>query len=170
MSGTNSRWRKKSVYRERLRVPVRWWVLGTLLVGSFWLAMVVAVPEPLAWSIAAFLLVVLVILLRSYGSARIVVTDEWLHAGRARIQRTYLGAVEPLDARQMRAKAGPEASARAFLLLRPYISTGVRIMIDDPRDPTPYWLISTRHASALASTLNDVRTPPLHGERGHAVD
>src|SRR5699024_2974860 len=30
------------LYRERLRVPARWWALGTLLVGTFWLAMVVA--------------------------------------------------------------------------------------------------------------------------------
>ena len=160
MSSTNSRRRKSSVYRERLRVPVRWWVLGTLLVGSFWLAMVVAVPEPLAWTITAFLMLVLVILLRSYGSARIVVTDEWLHAGRAKIQRTFLGAVEALDATQMRSQAGPEASARAFLLLRPYISTGVRIMIDDPRDPTPYWLISTRHATLLASMIGDAPAVP----------
>lgn len=153
------------MYCERLRVPVRWWALGTLLVGSFWLAMVVAVPEPVAWSITAFLMLVLVVLLRSYGSARIVVTDEWLHAGRARIRRTFLGAVEPLDAPQMRSRAGPQASARAYLLLRPYISTGVRIMIDDSRDPTPYWLISTRHATLLASVLSDAPARPLHVDR-----
>lgn len=160
MSSTHSRQRESPVYRERLRVPVRWWVLGTLLVASFWLAMVVAVPEQLAWIITAFLLLVLVVLLRSYGAAKIVVTDEWLHAGRARIERRFLGAVEPLDAPRMRSQAGPEASARAFLLLRPYISTGVRIMIDDARDPTPYWLISTRHATLLASILNDASAPP----------
>lgn len=153
MSSTRLRQRRPHLYQERLRVPVRWWALGTLLVGSFWLALVVAVPEQITWGITAFMLLVVACLLRSYGSARIVVTDEWLHAGRARIPRTFLGVVEALDAPQMRLEAGPRASARAYFLLRPYIRTGVRITIQDPQDPTPYWLLSTRHASALAATL-----------------
>lgn len=154
------RWckREKPLHRERLRVPFRWWGQGTLLVGSFWLAMVVAVPEPLAWTVTALLLLVLVALLRMYGSSTIVVTDEWLHAGRARIQRRFLGSVDCLDAHQTRSLAGPEADARAYLLLRPYISTGVKITIDDPQDPTPYWLLSSRRASALAAALGD-KTP-----------
>jgi hypothetical protein len=153
MSSARVRRQKSPPYRERLRVPVRWWALGTLLVGSFWLAMLVAVPEQITWSISAILLALLAILLRTYGSAKIVVTDAWLHAGRARIQRTFLGTVEPLDAPQMRSQAGPKASARAYLLLRPYISTGVRVTINDPHDPTPYWLLSTRHPAALAAAL-----------------
>lgn len=143
------------LYRERLRVPFRWWALGTLLVGSFWLAMVVAVPEPLAWTVTAVLFLILVVALRAYGATRILVTDEWLFAGRASVQRSFLGATHSLDAAQMRSLAGPEANARAYLLLRPYISTGVRILIDDPRDRTPYWLLSSRRASALAAALGD---------------
>lgn len=143
------------IYRERLRVPFRWWALGTLLVGSFWLAMVVAVPEPLAWAVTAALFLILLVALRTYGSSRILVTDEWLFAGRASVQRSFLGPTHSLDATQMRSLAGPEANASAYLLLRPYISTGVRIVIDDPRDPTPYWLLSSRRASALAAALGD---------------
>lgn len=141
------------LHLERLRVPVRWWVQWSVMVGSFWLAMIVAVPERLAWTVTAMLLLVMVVLLRSYGSPKIVVTEQWVHAGRARIERRHLGPIEALDAREMRSQAGPKASARAYLLLRPYISTGVRITIDDPRDPTPLWLLSSRRASALASAL-----------------
>ena len=127
--------------------------MGTLLVASFWLAMIVAVPARLTWAVTASLLLVLAVLLRVYGSARIVVTEEWLIAGRARIERRFLGAVDPLDARQMRAQAGPRADASAYLLLRPYISTGVRVVLDDPHDPTPYWLLSSRRAARLAAVL-----------------
>ena len=29
-------------FRERLRVPTRWWVQWTVMVSSFWVAMIVA--------------------------------------------------------------------------------------------------------------------------------
>src|SRR4051812_16672061 len=35
-------------YQERLGVPLRWWVQGTMLVASLWLAVVVALPGVLA--------------------------------------------------------------------------------------------------------------------------
>jgi hypothetical protein len=41
--------------------------------------------------------------------------------------------------------AGRDADARAYLLLRPYLKRAVRVEITDPADPTPYWLVSTRH-------------------------
>jgi hypothetical protein len=148
-----------SSFRERLRVPTRWWVQWTVMVGSFWLALVVAVPERLAWSVSALLLLVMAVLLRSYGSPRIIVTEHWLHAGRARIERRYTGSVTALDAPAMRLQAGRDANARAYVLLRPYVSTGVRVEITDPRDPTPYWLLSSRRASALAAALAETEAP-----------
>lgn len=141
------------VYRERLRVPVRWWVLGTLLIATFSVAMVVALPGWLTVTLTGFLLLLMGGLLATYGAARIGVTDTWLHVGRARIERSHLGDVVALDAQRMRALAGPEANVRAYLLLRPYVSTGIRIDIDDPRDPTPYWLVSSRRPEALAAAL-----------------
>lgn len=150
----------KPRFREKLRVPIRWWALGTLLVGTFWLAMVVAVPETLAWTVAGLLQLLLVLLLRAYGSKAITVTDEWLFAGRARIERKHIGVTTALDPEQMRLLAGRDASAHAYLLLRPYIATGVRIDIEDERDPTPYWLVSTRRATALVAALTEERVVP----------
>ena len=37
--------------------------------------------------------------------------------------------------------------------LRPYLSRAVRIGIDDPADPTPYWLVSSRRPDRLAAAL-----------------
>ena len=146
-------------YAERLRVPTRWWALGSLLVASFWLAMAVAVPETLAWSVTGLLFLLLIALLGSFGAPQIVVTDEWLYAGRARIRRSFLGPATSLSAPQMRLAAGRDANARAYLLLRPYIATGVRITIDDPTDPAPYWLLSSRRATELAAALSAGRSP-----------
>ena len=77
-------------------------------------------------------------------------------------RREELGAARAaLDAQAMRLQAGRDADARAFLLVRPYISTGVRITIDDPGDPTPYWLLSSRRAVELAAALE--REPEVRG-------
>ena len=51
---------------------------------------------------------------------------------------------EPLDPRASRRVVGVEADARAFLLIRPYLKESVRVWLDDPEDPTPYWVVSTR--------------------------
>ena len=61
---------------------------------------------------------------------------------------------EQLDADRTRRVSGPEADARAYLLLRPYLRQSVRVEITDPADPAPYWLVSSRHPRALASALN----------------
>lgn len=145
-----------SAYRERLGVPLRWWVQGTMLVASMWLALVVAVPELVAWGVTAGLMALLAGLLLSYGSSHIVVADGVLHVGRARITAEHLGSAVALDAEQTHRKAGVEADARAFLVLRPYLKRAVVIEITDPADPAPYWLVSTRHPEALAGAIGSL--------------
>lgn len=140
-------------YRERLGVPLRWWVQGTMLVASLWLALVVAVPGAVAWTVTGAALLLLAICLLAYGGVRVVVGDGQLRAGRAHIAGIHLGAAEALDAEQTRRVAGVEADARAYLVLRPYLKRAVRVEITDPADPTPYWLVCTRHPDELAGAL-----------------
>eukprot|EP01032_Pedospumella_encystans_P003300 gene3300-biopygen2828 len=119
--------------------------------------MVVAIPPAVAWGISVFVMLVLAMGLTVYGSARIVVDDDQLQAGRANIGMHFIGDVLALDAEATRQLSGPIADARAFLVLRPYIRCAVRIDINDPQDPTPYWLISTRRAAELADALDQIR-------------
>jgi hypothetical protein len=140
-------------YAERLTVPLRWWVQGTMLVASLWLATVVALPGAVAWGVTGLALALMAGLLLSYGSARIEVTATELVAGRARIGREHLGAVTALDADATRRLAGRDADARAYLLLRPYLKRSVRVDLTDPADPAPYWLLSTRRPGRLAAAL-----------------
>lgn len=141
-------------YDERLGVPLRWWVQGTMLVATLWLAVVVALPGSVAWAVTGVAMALLAGVFLSYGSARVSVRDGVLTAGRARIEAGHLGAAEALDAEATRRTAGREADARAFLLLRPYLKRAVKVAISDPADPTPYWLVSTRHPEELAAALN----------------
>lgn len=144
-------------YDERLGVPLRWWAQGTMLVASLWLAVVVATPPVVASVVTALALLVMVVAFLGWGSARLTVGDGSFRAGRARIPLHLLGEAVPLDADAMRRRAGVDADARAFLLLRGYVKGGVQVDVVDPADPTPYWLVSSRRPARLAAALEAAR-------------
>ncbi|MEV7428961.1 DUF3093 domain-containing protein [Nocardioides sp. NPDC092400] len=150
-------------HHERLGVPLRWWVQSTMFVATLWLALVVAVPGVVAWSITAVILLLMAALLVGYGAPRVVVADGELRAGRARIGAEHLGGARALDAGETKRVAGPEADARAYLLLRPYLKRAVKVEVTDPADPAPYWLISSRRPDELAAAVESMRTA-RHGD------
>ena len=146
------------MYDERLGVPLRWWALATMFLASMLLAFLVATPAWVAVAGTAVLVALVLSLFLAYGAARVSVRDGMLTAGRARISLEHVGEVEALDAAATRLLAGRDADARAYLLLRPYLHRAVRIGIDDPADPTPYWLVSTRRPDRLAAALRGTGT------------
>ena len=143
-------------YAERLTVPLRWWVQATMMVASLWLAVAVAMPAAPAMVITLLAGGLVAAGLLGYGAARVTVHDGELRAGRARIPVAHLGRAEVLDPEATRRIAGVEADARAYLLLRPYLKRSVRVAVTDPADPTPYWLIATRHPARLVAALTGV--------------
>jgi hypothetical protein len=141
-------------YAERLAVPLRWWVQGTMLVASLGLAVLVAMPLLAAAVVTLVAATLMAAGLLGYGSARVEVRDGRFRAGRAHIPTRYVGTVEALDPEQTRRLAGVDADARAYLLLRPYLKRSVRVEVTDRADPTPYWQVCTRHPATLASALD----------------
>ncbi|MGT2530877.1 DUF3093 domain-containing protein [Streptomyces nojiriensis] len=93
------------------------------------------------------------LLVSSYGSARVRVVNGALAAGEARIPVTALGEPEVLDAEEARAWRTYKADTRAFMLMRSYVPTALRIEVTDPADPTPYVYVSTREPQALRAAL-----------------
>lgn len=150
-------------YRERLSVPIRWWAQGTMLVASLALAVIVAVPPVGAAVITAVAVALMTGLFLTYGAARIEVADGHLRAGRARIDLVHVGEAEALDAEATRLAFGRDADVRAYLLLRPYRKRSVKVRILDPRDPAPYWLLSTRRPRELAAAIEAARTTRPRG-------
>lgn len=86
----------------------------------------------------------------------IQVTDGELRAGDAHIPGRFLGDVEELDAAGLRQALGTEADVRAFVVHRPWAPGAVRVRLIDPRDPTPYWLISSRRPGELARAIESL--------------
>jgi hypothetical protein len=140
-------------FAERLWAPVSWWVVVLVLVAT----LAVAVGYPLG--VPAGVLTMLVgggvaawLLVRAAALVR--VSDGVLLAGRAALPLAVASGVTALDGPAARALRGPGADARAYLLLRPWVSTAVRVDLADPADPTPYWYVSTRRPVALAAAVS----------------
>ena len=149
-----------AAYSETLHVPLRWWAVATMFHASTLLAFLVALPATTAYLMAGGLALLNVLTFLGYGGARVTVSEGTLRAGRATIPVEYLAAPEVLDPDATRRVVGREADARAYLLLRPYVRHSVRVGVTDPEDPTPYWVVSTRHPRRLAAALSGQDVSP----------
>lgn len=91
------------------------------------------------------------------ASPVIQLTDEHFAAGRARLPLTFAGEATGYREPDATLQRGRLLDARAWLLLRGWVSPVVRIDVLDPQDPTPYWLVSTREPEKLAEAVNAAR-------------
>ncbi|GGX70935.1 DUF3093 domain-containing protein [Streptomyces minutiscleroticus] len=144
-------------YEERLTAPRSWW-FACLLVGvAMALTLLPFGTLPLLGGLVGGTAVAAVVT-SSYGSVRIRVVGDSLVAGEARIPLSALGGAHVLDPEEARAWRSYKADPRAFMLLRAYVPTALRVEVVDPEDPTPYLYLSTREPERLAAALKAVRT------------
>ncbi|MET9801666.1 DUF3093 domain-containing protein [Streptomyces sp. NPDC006368] len=145
-----------SPYDERLTAPRSWWLIAALIgLSGGLIALPLGTLPLLGGLIVAGALAAIGV--SSYGSARIRVVAGSLVAGDARIPVSALGEPEVLDAEEARAWRTYKADPRAFMVLRGYVPTAVRIEVTDPADPTPYVYLSTRDPQALVAALEKAR-------------
>jgi len=140
-------------YDERHRVPLGWWLIPAGASVSVWLAVQHVYGPRVSIPVTAAVLVLSAGGLHAYGRAVVAVEDDAFRAGRARLPLWAVGTVEPLDADQAHRARGPQADPRAFMLVRGYVGSMVRVVVEDPVDPVPYWLVSTRHPDRLTAAL-----------------
>jgi hypothetical protein len=141
-------------YREVIRMPL--WLLT--LIYFFFLSFVLSVWAALGNSaalISFLVLSALVVLIAVRTRLMIQVSESELLVGRAHIDLKYIGEVTELDSQAMRKLRTRDADPMAFLGIRFWSSTGVKVEITDNRDETPYWLITSNKANQLAQALKD---------------
>jgi len=140
-----------SDYVERLWPPPLYWLAAAGVVGTVCWVLAVSTPTLVVVVGTAAAAVLAVAGLVAVGSVEVGVRGGELVAGRAHVPLSMCGAVRALDATAARQACGVEADARAYLVIRPYVPCCVRADIDDPADPTPYWLVSARHPELVAA-------------------
>lgn len=145
-----------SKYRERLW-PSPWIFLGCALI----VPAVIMVFAPINFIVGIILAVALYVgccAILVWASPVIEVTANQLAVGSARLPLVFAGTPTPLTRKEATRRAvGPELDARAWLCLRGWVGTSLSIPIEDPNDPVPYWLFSTRNPNELARVIADAR-------------
>jgi hypothetical protein len=140
-------------YRERLTASAGYWVLCP--VAGLLVALALFPVDARLAILCGVLATTGCAVGLNRAAAPVVVTDQAFEAGRARVALHHLGDVEPLDRTATRRALGPDLDARAFTCTRPWVPTSVRVRVSDARDPTPYWLVSTRRPGRLAAALRE---------------
>ena len=117
------------VYRERLSVPLTWWLLGLTTIALLATEVVAGYAWPLVVSIYAVLVGGFAAVLLTWGRPRVEVEAGELRAGGARLPLAAVGEVTALDEAQTRALRGPRGDPAAFLLTRPYLRRAVYVEV-----------------------------------------
>jgi hypothetical protein len=139
-------------YREVIRTPL--WLLA--IIYFFFLSLVVSVWAALGNNSAIVSLVVLSLTLITIyfkSGLSIEVDENELRVGRAHLPREYFGNIVALDNRQVRIVRTRDADPAAFLAIRFWSPKAIQVYINDARDQTPYWLISTSQPEKLLLAL-----------------
>jgi hypothetical protein len=140
-------------YHERLW-PAPWLFIATALVIPASLLVFLPINTTAGVVVAAVLYLGCVGLLL-LGSPVIEVTGSTLVAGKARLPLSVVAGAVASRGSQASAERGIGLDARAFLVIRGWVDPVVRVTLDDPSDPTPYWLISTRRPEELVRVLTE---------------
>lgn len=148
------------VYRERLGVPISWWLAtltGVLLLGTMlWTVL------PMALGIACYAAAgaASAAVLYFWGIVTVEVTDSALRVGSHSLELAAIGEVAAMDVTQTRALRGPQANPAAYLLIRPYLPESVYVEVAGRSPHRPYWLLGTRNPAGLAAAIEDARRAP----------
>ena len=105
-------------------------------------------------AVVSILITITLIYSAKKSALEIVVINDWLYVGNAKIDCKYIKKVTALKREEFLNLRGQNADPAAFNATRFWVSTGVKVELNDKNDPTPYWLIATRKPKKLAAVLN----------------
>ncbi len=146
-------------YRERLRVPWWWWPIGLGLSALLAAEVNMGVRNLPDWLPYAMLGPAAIGVLLSLGrmEVRVIGTgaEVELWAGEAHLPATVVTRSAAIPRRVKSAALGRQLDPASYVLHRNWVGPMVLVVLDDPDDPTPYWLVSTRHPDKLLSALHD---------------
>lgn len=153
-------------HQEWLRVPWWWWPPALAAAGLLATPLALAVAGPL-WPVTyAVPMLAVAASLWWLGRVRVAVAvpvtsdgEAELQVDDARLPARFVAEVVALDPAGRQELLGIAADPLAFVVQRPWVRPAVQVVLDDPADPTPYWLVSTRHPDRLAAALGRAGRP-----------
>jgi hypothetical protein len=141
-------------YREVIRAPL--WLLT--VVYFFMLSLVISIWSALGDNAALIALVLVsgaLVWIYSATALTIEVNEKELRVGKAHINLDFVGDCINLDNEAIKRVRTRDADPRAFLAIRFWAPKGIQIVINDTRDSTPYWLISSNDGAELIKAIKN---------------
>jgi hypothetical protein len=139
-------------YREVIRAPL--WLLA--VVYFFMLSLVISIWSALGDNAALIALVLVsgaLVWIYSATALTIEVNEKELRVGKAHISLDFVGDCINLDNEAIKRVRTRDADPRAFLAIRFWVPKGIQIAINDTRDSTPYWLVSSNAGAELIKAI-----------------
>jgi hypothetical protein len=140
-------------YAERLRLPWWWWLAGAVAAALLAMEVWMGSDGVRAWLPFAILLPATAVGLWWLGRIAVRVRGGELLVDDARLPVEFVSDAIALDAAGRREVLGVGADPLAFVVQRPWVAGAVQVVLDDPADPTPYWVVSSRHPVRLAAVI-----------------
>jgi hypothetical protein len=141
-------------------VPWWWWPLAFALAGLIAFEVNLGVAALPAWLPFATLFTVAAGALLWLGRVEIQVTagsarggGVELWAGEAHLPVTVIARSAEIARSAKLAALGRQLDPAAYVLHRAWVGPMILVVLDDPDDPTPYWLVSCRHPERVLSAL-----------------
>lgn len=149
-------------YRERLYLPWYHWLLPVFAAGLLAAEVNMGYPGVRAWLPYVLTIPLTLLILWRFGSAKVLVQDGELHVGEAHLPLRFAGETQIIPGKLKRQVLGPAFDPAAFALHRTWVGPMVWIHITDEDDPTPYWLVSSRHPERLVAAIRDGQAVQEH--------
>ncbi|WP_250001582.1 DUF3093 domain-containing protein [Actinoplanes sp. M2I2] len=147
-------------YTERLHLTWWIWPVMLLVVAILAVELLLGFPGLPGWVPFAVLTPLAVAGMIWTSRIRVAVADGEFQVDDARLPVEFIKDVVALDTEGKREALGVGAHPLAFVVQRPWVGPAVQVLLDDPADPTPYWIVSTRRPVELATALLAARSRP----------
>lgn len=149
-------------YAERLWVPWWWWFPGLGVAALIALEVNQGVPALPTWVPFAVLLPVAAAVLLWFSKTEVRVVgggaadpaaaaELWVGDAHLPVDVISRSAEVPRSAKS--AALGRQLDPAAYVVHRAWVGPMVLVVLDDPDDPTPYWLVSCRRPDRVLSAL-----------------
>lgn len=144
-------------YRERLTVPWWFWPPALGLAALIATEVNMGVQSLPDWVPFAVLLPVAAAVLVWMSRMEVRVVDgpggAELWAGPAHLPVSVVSRSAEVPKSAKSAALGRQLDPAAYVLHRAWVGPMVLVVLDDPDDPTPYWLVSCRHPDRVLAAL-----------------
>jgi hypothetical protein len=143
-------------YRETLYTPWWWYLVSAGVAGVLAAEFHIAGYGLTDWIPFCTLVPLSIVLVWWMGHSRLEISGGEVRIRGAHLPLQYVSGSVALDPRTLRRVVGREGDPAAFVSVRPWIGPGVQLWLDDEEDPTPYWVVSTRHPDQVLAVLRSV--------------